>query len=533
MHAVASTMKERWIVLLFISNAWSGDWGVMFKDQCALEGTTLRIACKYDYPFGHIVTSAAWFKGQRRSGQWVLYSLPSLPTSASSQVHFEYVGTYRGDCSLKINNLKRSDEGFYFFRFVTTLSSWTSKRPLYLSVKELTAVLEPSTVTEGQRVSLSCETGCATQLQTVWYRDGKLVPNPVFWARKNNSGNYYCTVLGRKSASVALNVQYAPNNVVFSMKPAGHVLNGSAVTLSCSSDANPPVPQGGYSLFKDKQLISSGPSYTISFPQPSHSGLYHCQASNNISRRGNTYVNSPEVNLDVQYLPSVAGGSSVNIACSSAANPANRSFIWYKWSSPSSLLQVGSGQVLSLPSTNGSHTGIYLCQVKNLLGVTNSTKVLLAMEENNSGHQALLILAGFGVCLLGSLVIALLLLWTKHRREHEKRVPLHSQYVSHADAEDQSNSVYANVNISTPSPQPPPRRYSKQQHANVMHQYGHVKTRRHRSQQARNGRFSNSIDKHDEVTYSTVTIQAKNPQESRFKMGENDTTIYSVVANSR
>ncbi|XP_054648345.1 B-cell receptor CD22-like isoform X2 [Dunckerocampus dactyliophorus] len=505
----------------------------MFKDQCALEGTSLHIGCEYDYPFGHIVTSAAWFKAQRRSGQWVLYSLPSLPTSASTQVHFEYVGNYRGDCSLKINNLKHADEGFYFFRFVTTFNSWTSKSPLYLSVKELTAVLEPSTVMEGQRVSLACGTGCATRLQTVWYRDGKLVPNPVFWASKNDSGRYYCTVLGQKSASVALNVQYAPNHVVFSMKPAGDVLNGSSVTLSCSSDANPPVPQSGYSLFKDKQLINSGPSHTISLPQPSHSGLYHCQASNNISRRGITYVNSPEVNLDVQYLPSVAEVSSVKVVCSSTANPANHSYVWYKWTSSSSLLQVGSGRVLFLPSTNRSHTGIYLCQVRNLLGVTNWTKVLLAMEENNSGHQTLLVLAGLGVCLLGTLVIALLLLWAKHRREDEKGAALYSQYVGPAADEDQSNSVYANVNMSTPSPQPPPRRYSKQQHANVMHQYGHVKTRRQRSQQACNYHFSNSNnDKHDEVTYSTVTIKAKNPQKSRFNMGENDTTIYSTVANS-
>ncbi|XP_061899741.1 B-cell receptor CD22-like isoform X3 [Entelurus aequoreus] len=501
MFQVAPTMKESWIILLFISHAWSGDWRVTFKDQCALEGASVLIGCEYDYPLGHLVTSVAWYRGQQMSDRWILYSLPT----SSTQVHFQYVGNSRGNCSLRINNLKRADEGHYFFSFKTLLNSWTSRRPLHLSVKELTAVLEPSTVTEGQEVSLSCWSGCATRLQVVWYRDGTPVPRPVFSASIKDSGGYYCAVLGQKiqSASVALNVQYAPNDVLLSMKPAEDVINASSVTLGCSSHANPPVPQSGYSLYKDDQLISSGRDHIISPLQPHHSGLYHCQASNNISRRGVTYVRSSGMNLDVQYLPSVAEGSSVNVTCSSTANPANHSHIWYKWTNSSSLLQMGIGQVLSLPSMETSHTGMYLCQARNRLGVVSSTKVLLAMEDDTSGGRSLQVrvLAGLGVCLFGTLVIALLLLWNKQRSKAEKKVP--AQHVSPAAAED---NIYANVSLSTPHPHPPPHIYSKQQHA---------------------------IDEHDEVTYSTVTIKAKHPQESRFKMEQQDeTVIYSNVANS-
>ncbi|XP_061757885.1 B-cell receptor CD22-like isoform X2 [Nerophis ophidion] len=515
-------MKKSWIILLFISHAWSGDWRVTFKDQCALEGTSVLIGCEFDYPRGHLVTSVAWFRGQRLSDRWVLYSL-------STQVRFNYVGNSRGNCSLAINNLNRADEGHYFFRFKTVFNSWTSMRPLHLSVKELTAVLEPSTVTEGQEVSLSCWSGCATRLQVVWYRDGTPVPRQVFSASIKDSGSYYCTVLGQKiqSASVALNVQYAPSDVLLSMKPAGDVLNASAVTLGCSSHANPPVPQSGYSLYKDDQLISSGRDHIISPLQPRHSGLYHCQASNNISRRGVTYVSSSGMNLDVQYLPSVAEGSSVNVTCSSTANPANHSHIWYKWTNSSSLLQMGSGQVMSLPSMETSQTGMYLCQTRNRLGVVSSTKVLLAMEDDTSGGRSLqvLVLAGLGVCLFGILVIALLLLWNKLRNKAEKKgatraalksrgllilalnqAQVPAQHVSPAASENQHDNIYANVSLSTPPTHPPPHILSKQQHA---------------------------IDEHDEVTYSTVTIKAKHRQESRFKMEEHDeTVIYSNVANS-
>lgn len=86
------------------------------------------------------------------------------------------------------------------------------------------------------------------------------------------------------------------------MTPPADIINGSSVTLSCRGDANPPVPPSGYSLYKGKQLISSGPSHTISLLQPSHSGLYNCQASNNISVRGITFVKSTELNLDVQCM---------------------------------------------------------------------------------------------------------------------------------------------------------------------------------------------------------------------------------------
>ncbi|XP_077434230.1 B-cell receptor CD22-like isoform X2 [Vanacampus margaritifer] len=475
-----------------------------------------------------ILISVRWYRGLRLSRGWIRLTSTSIPP------HFEYVGNYRGDCGLKIKNVKHADEGYYLFRFVTSLSSWTSKNALQLSVKELTTVVEPTTVTEGQSVRLTCRSDCGTHA-TVWYRDGKVVPKPVFQANRKDSGRYYCAVLGQqwiKSASVALNVHYAPSNVVLSMTPPGDVINGSSVTLSCSSDANPPVPQSGYSLYRGNQLINPGPRHTISLLQPSHSGLYHCEASNNISLRGNTFVKSTELNLDVQYVPSVADGSSVKVMCSSTANPATHNYVWYKWTSSSSILQVGSGQVLSLSSMETPHTGIYICQARSQLEVINSTKVIVAMEGQNWGCLSVLILGGLGAGIFSILVIALLFLWKKQRKK-EKKALFPFQEVSSATTEDQSNNMHP------PSPQPEPRKYSKKQHSNVMHMYGHGQTRRQRSRpHSQNNNLA--ISNNDEVTYSTVNINVKKShydqhrsQESRFKMGQTaDSVIYSTVANS-
>ena len=90
----------------------------------------------------------------------------------------------------------------------------------------------------------------------------------------------------------------APSKVTLSVSPSA--VKGSSVTFTCSSDANPPVTQRGYSLYKDGRFVSSGQNHTISDIQPSHSGLYYCQAWNNVSRRGVDQINSTAVALGVQ-----------------------------------------------------------------------------------------------------------------------------------------------------------------------------------------------------------------------------------------
>lgn len=91
--------------------------------------------------------------------------------------------------------------------------------------------------------------------------------------------------------------------------------------------------------------------------------------------------------VEVSLSGSLAEGSSVNLTCSSAANPAVDSYTWYRRTgSPSSLVQVGSGQVLSLPSLEPSQTGLYLCQARNPLGENLSTELVLEMDMTESEY---------------------------------------------------------------------------------------------------------------------------------------------------
>lgn len=91
------------------------------------------------------------------------------------------------------------------------------------------------------------------------------------------------------------------------------------------------------------------------------------------------------VSVDSEYI---VEGSSVNLTCSSLANPAADNYTWYKRTeslNSSSLVQVGSGQVLTLASVEEAHAGLYLCYVRNSVG-ENSTEMMLVMAKQGLRH---------------------------------------------------------------------------------------------------------------------------------------------------
>ncbi|XP_051813039.1 B-cell receptor CD22-like isoform X2 [Acanthochromis polyacanthus] len=521
------------IILITLPGVWSGDWGVTLENQCALRGTSVVLKCDYDYPSGHTVTSVSWSKAQYVSNSWRLVALSQL----FSPLKFNYVGNKQGDCDLRINNVRFTDEGHYHFSFETRRDRWSSKTFSYLFVRGLTAVVWPNTVTEGEDVRLICHSGCPQTTEFVWFRDGQPVSASEFQATSEDAGKYHCAVKGQetaKSASVALNVRYSPKKVTLSVSPSADIIKGDTLTFSCSSDANPPVAETGYSLFKDGQFVSSGQEHTISEVQLGHSGRYHCQAWNNITWRGSNLFNSTEVLLDVHYHPTNTSvsvvperaleGSSVNLTCSSDANPPVDSYTWYKMAaSSSSMTQVGSGQTLFLPSMQASHTGLYLCLVRNSVGENNSTEVLLSMAEKQQGSPSIPVLVGIGVSLCITLVIVLLLLRRKRRRNTGEK-PVFDSVLSRSQSsatEDPSDAVYANILTSTTSA---PLAIS--------------------SASPRNSHSHGSTSYEDEVLYSTVTIKPKNTkpvtdssraaQDSWSTSGENsDSVIYAAVVTTR
>ena len=81
----------------------------------------------------------------------------------------------------------------------------------------------------------------------------------------------------------------APQTPSVSVRPSGEVVEGSSVTLSCSSDAN---PAANYTWFKEHEdsVIESGQNYTITNITAQLGGNYYCQAHNAFGRHNSTLL---------------------------------------------------------------------------------------------------------------------------------------------------------------------------------------------------------------------------------------------------
>ncbi|KAF6716191.1 Carcinoembryonic antigen-related cell adhesion molecule 5 [Oryzias melastigma] len=370
-------------------------------------------------------------------------------------------------------------------------------------------------------------------------RDRQPVTRTVFQATKKDAGRYYCAVYQQdsaRSASVALTVHYAPTGVILSVNPAGAIIAGSTVTFTCSSDANPSVTQSGYTLFKDGKLISSGQNFIISDIHPSQSGQYHCSAWNGIQRKGRSFVTSLGIRVEVQYPPMnitvsvnperAVEGSIVNLTCS--CETAADTYTWYRRmlsDSSSPPVRVGSGKTLSLVFVRGLHPALYFCNVRNKLGESNSTEVMLAMPESSHDRNLLPILVGTGVSLSAVLLMVLLLFWKTQKRAISKKT-----VADFSPGPGESNSdpdaVYANVTMLPLSPQPDeayskpnPNQGDSHQNASTSHE--------------------------DEVSYSTLNIKkcrqkssrvsvdnSRGSHDSRFTAKGDTCVVYATVVKS-
>ena len=79
----------------------------------------------------------------------------------------------------------------------------------------------------------------------------------------------------------------APKLPSVSVSPSGEIMEGSSVTLTCSSDANPAANYTWYKEDEDSPK-ASGQIFTISNVTAEHSGNYYCEAQNTRGRQNST-----------------------------------------------------------------------------------------------------------------------------------------------------------------------------------------------------------------------------------------------------
>ncbi|KAK3510681.1 hypothetical protein QTP70_013508 [Hemibagrus guttatus] len=193
--------------------------------------------------------------------------------------------------------------------------------------------------------------------------------------------------------------------------PSGEIVEDSSVTLTCSSDANPPVKS--YTWYKGMTSVGNEKTYTISKIRSEDAGEYKCKCSNEVGHQ-----ESNSVTLNILYPPknvsvsiSLSGeilqGSSLTLTCSSDANPPVQNYTWFKENESS---PVGSGQ-----SYRAVQSGQYYCESQNKHGSERSAAVSLTV---NDGFVIVYVAVGLGLFGLAAVLSALF--WLRSKRQKKK-----------------------------------------------------------------------------------------------------------------
>ncbi|KAI5089710.1 B-cell receptor CD22-like, partial [Silurus meridionalis] len=354
-------------------------WSVKYsKHPCAVKGSTVVMEATYTHPTDVTLTNRLWFINPVKGKE-----LTDLRNESVYSGRVEYLGDKQNHFSLRLSDVKKSDENMYSFRFITTKDKYTGFPGITLSVTDL-QLIAPAEVTEGESVNLTCKTTCSlTDPTFIWYKNthdlttNGTESNKLHLQRvsSEDAGSYNCAVRGSEhlpSPAQYLSVRYRPKNVSISL--SGEIVEGSSVNLTCNSDANPPVKT--YTWFKGRTSVGKGKTYTIFKVSSKHNEEYHCMCSNIVGHQ-----NSTSVTLNVLYHPknvsiSLSGekveGSSVNLTCNSDANPPVETYTWFK-----GRTSVGKGKTYTIFKVSSKHSGKYKCMCSNKVGHQNSTSVTL------------------------------------------------------------------------------------------------------------------------------------------------------------
>ncbi|XP_071032242.1 B-cell receptor CD22-like [Oncorhynchus clarkii lewisi] len=278
-------------------------WSVTYPHEgvCALKGSTVDISSTYDSGDATI-TSSRWFSS-KQSSSWKDELIPEdLTTDPGYAGRVEYVGEKeRGRSTLRITDLREEDSAEYKFIFNTQTSEWGYSFPgttLTVTGLQVRFNKDPTNIIEGTCLRLFCESICFLQDNPsyIWYKNGQrlirhetkyLILDPV---SSEDAGRYSCVVNGQEdlpSAEEALTVRYGQSNTSVSVSPSGEIVEGSSVTLTCSSDANPPVDKyTWYKItYKKMSMRHSGQSYTIHNISSEDRGEYYCEAENEVGAK--------------------------------------------------------------------------------------------------------------------------------------------------------------------------------------------------------------------------------------------------------
>ncbi|XP_040591448.1 B-cell receptor CD22 isoform X1 [Mesocricetus auratus] len=169
-----------------------------------------------------------------------------------------------------------------------------------------------SEIRAGQSVLLQCgfSRSHPAEVHFFWKKNGSFVQEgrdlSFSSVSPEDSGSYSCMVSNSIGETLSetwdLRVLYAPRRLRVSISPGDSVMEGKKATLSCESDANPPVTQYAWLDSSGQDLHFSGPRLRLEPLKVQHTGSYRCRGINMLGTG-----ESPPSTLTVFYSPETIG----------------------------------------------------------------------------------------------------------------------------------------------------------------------------------------------------------------------------------
>ncbi|XP_033968675.1 myelin-associated glycoprotein-like isoform X3 [Trematomus bernacchii] len=375
-----------------------------------LEGSSVSLLCKSQA--NPPVTNYTWYKGDEEEKE--------------------------AGSSLVLNYVKPSSSGDYYCVAENEHGDQNStliRLDIQFPPKETAIIIEPKgPLLEGSSVSLLCNSRANPPVTNyTWYKGDEeekdagssLVLNNV---KPSSSGDYYCEAKNehgdQNSTLIQLDIQYLPKNTSVSVDPSGPVQDGSSVTLTCTSIANPAAVN--FTWFRaagiEEKVMGSERDLTFNVTKLSED-QYYCEALN-VHGPGT----SEHVSFDVTFPPEILSSSRcikissmIRCSCYSQGNPPP-SLVWKLAGEPvnhsaaitireESLGNVGMKSIITLYDLDEDTLSL-VCLSINSLGF-DSFAFNMSLSK---GLHLLSFGIGFVVAALGMLLVGVPLLIIYYRR---------------------------------------------------------------------------------------------------------------------
>uniref|UniRef100_A0A3P8PMH6 Ig-like domain-containing protein n=2 Tax=Astatotilapia calliptera TaxID=8154 RepID=A0A3P8PMH6_ASTCA len=341
---------------------------------CAFKGSSVNISCTYYHT--DPVVSKFWFRPDRSYWLGTHFLLWDPSKDSQHADRFQLLEREKGRSTLRISDLRKTDSAEYRFKFTTQSFQWGNISPgTTLTVTD--PDIQVQVVWSSTGPQLICQSSCfpSGHSSFVWYKNEEEIlgeSSSLYTKYADGPDSYSCAYEGHRSNPV-----YAPKVPSVMRTAPGDIIKGSLVSLTCSSEANP-LPK--YSWYRKAQiLVSKEKQLFFQSIQPSDSGEYYCTAENVLGRRISEFIF-----INVKYGPNTSvvlmtpsgmmvEGDSVNLTCSSDANPAAK-HTWYKGNQ---TLLASPVSIYHFTAISSEDSGNYSCKSENQYGqITSNSRFI-------------------------------------------------------------------------------------------------------------------------------------------------------------